>query len=199
MTKRLTPKKHERILNLVAIGYTQEQIADKLRICDRTVRNHIKKEREATISSPIKDSLSSVVEHDRKVFTESDAILNEQEVREFLSHLEDNQRFHVAEILKFQEYFHFFEFECNKYIDANLRSLYMEVVKTFCELQDFILATFKDSEVDDTYKFAPAGDPWKIETDEEYHTKQRQLYDEIEKFLKTYIAYRGYVRDNLHF
>lgn len=83
--------------------------------------------------------IREIYNHDRDIFYQSNDILNEQKLEDFIVQLNVHE-YYENQVGDAREFCKFFYYESNKYINASLRNLAIELCNTLEKLSNFIEA-----------------------------------------------------------
>jgi len=76
--------------------------------------------------------------HDARIFTETDEILPEQRLKDYLNYIDQNTRYCTSQSSAFKKLIDYFKLESNQYIDQKLRNAYSNLQRSIKDLLDFI-------------------------------------------------------------
>jgi len=134
------------------------------------------------------------MESDRSVFINSDLLMTENFLKEFLIELSINETFHKSKSEKIKNFCNYFEHEENKYLNNVLK----ESVQNFCinlsTLLKFLEEHFFEVHIPEVYRLYP---DLKHDPDFDYAKFQEQLYKLCKEAEISYSNYRLIVKAKL--
>lgn len=152
------------------------------------------------------DSRSKAILFDRKIFTTSDNIMTERELRDFLFGLELHHSYRLSEYLKVARFWEFIGLEGNKYTDPVARQLLNNLWGVLDNLVPFLKEEFKEDtkvkkEKDLECRFDPSG--LKYLRDDSAKAKriaeaESQLDELINAARESYKTYRAGIQNRLY-
>jgi hypothetical protein len=84
------------------------------------------------------------IEHDRQIFTKSEELLTERQLRHFLDQLMTDHSYYVEASLPIDRFCTFFDEVGNHFISQTLQSKSLELVSKLCQLRAFLGTNFWD-------------------------------------------------------
>jgi len=143
---------------------------------------------------------------DRETFRNSDSILNERKLRDFLLGLELHHSYRLSEYLKVVRFWEYFELEGNKYTDPEARQLLDNLWYILDDLVIYLRLEFEQGEKskkkkDSEFRLSPSGlrylrdDETKVERIAEAESQLDKL---INATRESYKDYRAGIRNRLH-
>ena len=189
----------------------------------RTIRNWLKKGDRTEAEKPVesgKDPLIikarethdvEIYTHDRKVFKESDKILNEERLETFFNRLVVGGRYYLIEVDMLFKYFRFFDRESNKYVSSELLYLcerfckIIERLSRFIGIHSDVVVSWEDG-LGTKYKLVPGGDFDRfyneLTNDDTRVRAESRLSDKADRLVyecrDAYREYRSSVRETLY-
>jgi hypothetical protein len=134
---RVNKREEERMSTLESIGYTQEQIAEKLGRDVKTVRYHLNKERISENDPPEKIQ-------DRKLFNKADSIMDEQFILLKLQELLFPDPFISDQTLRtLSAFLTFFNLLGHKYNDPEIESRLRSLIDSINLLSKYMMRSFE--------------------------------------------------------
>lgn len=132
------------------------------------------------------------LEHDKNIFINSDLIMTENFLKEFLIELSINESYNKSKYQKISDFCNFFE--NNSYINSSLN----ESIKSFCEmlreLQEFLIKHFSEINIPEVFRLYP---DLKHDPTFNYLEFQEELNKLCCRIENHYIKYRLNIRTNL--
>jgi hypothetical protein len=153
-----------------------------------------------------KEKLSDkAITHDIKIFTESDEILSEKDLRNIYFQLHSNQLY-WDDGDKSVKFMWFFGHESNQYVTKELRNKCTELIDSLNELWDFVGIRFFPADGNArrvrSELWIPSTEEYKHNWDEEtwgkYHNLEPELYKLADNTLEAYKNYRATIRELLY-
>jgi len=154
----------------------------------------------------VDESHSKAILFDKGLFTTSDNIMNERELRDFLLGLEVNRRYRSLEYLKVARFWEFIELDGNKYTHPEARQFQNNLASVLEDLVLFLNDQFSaDAKVkrkeDLECRLDPAGLRY-LRDDNAKAKKIAEVENQLDEHIKaardTYKAYRAGIRDRLY-
>lgn len=209
----------KQILQLVNGGLSPEQLVDKLRrdpswrLIDvpdpKTIRNWVQEEQQKKEEEP-PENIELKRQHDIRVFTASDTIMNEEKLRIFLWPLDGGPPIYYQDQAdNVAEYLQFFSLEGNQYVDSELKQLNHNLCDALRELGSFLFHEFRTpnriDRGDEKYsRLIPgelAGKYYEGKEDEEYEKRYWDYFEQLQVLNKNCEGclekYWSYIRDTL--
>lgn len=149
------------------------------------------------LSSPEKKA------HDKRIFSDSDAIMSETALNSMIENITSGLRFTLSQLRMRAEYLGFFDEEGNQYIDKALRNKHKDFLNALERLAQFTAMHFFMED-----RAAPAGNSWlglypehKNSPDhkkQEFFMKQAgQVYPIADAVIQNYKKYRKIIKSKL--
>jgi len=134
------------------------------------------------------------IERDRSIFINSDLIMAENFLKEFLVELSINETFHKSKYDKIKDFCKYFEQEENKYLNNVLKSPVQNVCVFLSDLIKFLDQHFSEIHLHEIYKLYP---DLKHDPNFDYVAFQKQLYKLCKDAEILYSNYRLTVKAKL--
>jgi len=153
------------------------------------------------------DSKEEKIEQDKNIFINSDLIMTENFLKEFLVELSINESYHRSRYEKVKDYLNYFEQKNNLnnpqknyiyiYIDAEINASTQKLLEGLNELLKFVDEHFSEtnvSEISDVYRLYP---DLKHDPEFNYLEFQKRLYKLCRQAENLYSDYRLHIRAKL--
>lgn len=134
------------------------------------------------------------IEKDKNIFINSDLIMTENFLKEFLIELSINESFNKSRYEKVKDYLNYFKNGDNTYINVTIKDSSKKLQNFLEELLDFLDKHFSEIHISDVYRLYPDK---KHDPDFNYLSFQEQLYKLCRHAENLYYKYRLNVKSKL--
>ncbi len=134
------------------------------------------------------------IETDRCIFINSDLIMSQDFLKEFLVELSINETFHQPRYEKIKDFYNYFKQEEHKYLNMVIKDPLEDFCKNLSKLQKFLDKHFSQIHIPDVYRLYP---DLKHDPNFNYSDFQQQLYELCKDAEILYSNYRLAVKAKL--
>jgi len=134
------------------------------------------------------------IERDRSVFINSDLVMTENFLKEFLIELSINETFHKSRYKKIKDFYNYFKQEENNYLNKEIKEHVQNICSNLIILLNFLDEHFSEVHIPELYKLYP---DLKHDPDFNYTDFQKKLYKLCQDAEISYSNYRLIIKTKL--